>query len=169
MNDSEDYELTEYVVTRWYRAPEVMCACQEYDAKSERAPRPVPHSHAVLVTPDGLAAVLQLTCGLRAAFWPSCTGASRFSPARTVSAHPPRQRLHGRSAHLTRHCGADIHQMNLIFNVLGTPSEEDMKFITNAKAQQYIRSLKPREKVPYTTLYPKSNPLGVCAALRAAD
>jgi hypothetical protein len=39
VNDSEDYELTEYVVTRWYRAPEVMCACQEYDAKSERAPR----------------------------------------------------------------------------------------------------------------------------------
>jgi serine/threonine protein kinase len=26
-------ELTEYVVTRWYRAPEVMCACQAYDAK----------------------------------------------------------------------------------------------------------------------------------------
>jgi len=28
-----DYELTEYVVTRWYRAPEVMCSCQEYDNK----------------------------------------------------------------------------------------------------------------------------------------
>lgn len=27
-------ELTEYVVTRWYRAPEIMCACQEYDCKS---------------------------------------------------------------------------------------------------------------------------------------
>lgn len=24
-------ELTEYVVTRWYRAPEVMCSCQDYD------------------------------------------------------------------------------------------------------------------------------------------
>lgn len=23
-------ELTEYVVTRWYRAPEIMLACQEY-------------------------------------------------------------------------------------------------------------------------------------------
>ncbi len=29
-----EYELTEYVVTRWYRAPEIMCACQEYDYKS---------------------------------------------------------------------------------------------------------------------------------------
>lgn len=24
-------ELTEYVVTRWYRAPEIMLACQEYN------------------------------------------------------------------------------------------------------------------------------------------
>jgi len=28
-----DYELTEYVVTRWYRAPEVMCSCSDYDEK----------------------------------------------------------------------------------------------------------------------------------------
>eukprot|EP00474_Spongospora_subterranea_P001685 CRZ02143.1 hypothetical protein [Spongospora subterranea] len=32
-NDKDDYELTEYVVTRWYRAPEIMCACQDYDRK----------------------------------------------------------------------------------------------------------------------------------------
>lgn len=30
---NEDYLLTEYVVTRWYRAPEVMVSCQEYDYK----------------------------------------------------------------------------------------------------------------------------------------
>jgi mitogen-activated protein kinase 1/3 len=28
--DDKDGELTEYVVTRWYRAPEIMLACQEY-------------------------------------------------------------------------------------------------------------------------------------------
>lgn len=33
VREEEDYELTEYVVTRWYRAPEVMCSCQEYDHK----------------------------------------------------------------------------------------------------------------------------------------
>lgn len=27
-----EQELTEYVVTRWYRAPEIMLACREYDA-----------------------------------------------------------------------------------------------------------------------------------------
>ena len=33
VKEEVDYELTEYVVTRWYRAPEVMCSCQEYDHK----------------------------------------------------------------------------------------------------------------------------------------
>lgn len=33
VSQEEDYELTEYVVTRWYRAPEVMCSIQQYDAK----------------------------------------------------------------------------------------------------------------------------------------
>jgi serine/threonine protein kinase len=33
VSEDNDYELTEYVVTRWYRAPEVMCSCQEYDSK----------------------------------------------------------------------------------------------------------------------------------------
>lgn len=31
--DVQDNEFTEYVVTRWYRAPEIMCSCQEYDCK----------------------------------------------------------------------------------------------------------------------------------------
>jgi len=31
--DDGDVKLTEYVVTRWYRAPEVMCSCREYDRK----------------------------------------------------------------------------------------------------------------------------------------
>jgi hypothetical protein len=29
----KDYQLTEYVVTRWYRAPEIMCSCSKYDHK----------------------------------------------------------------------------------------------------------------------------------------
>lgn len=30
VSNSASDELTEYVVTRWYRAPEVMCSCQDY-------------------------------------------------------------------------------------------------------------------------------------------
>lgn len=33
VEDPETAELTEYVVTRWYRAPEIMLSCPSYDAK----------------------------------------------------------------------------------------------------------------------------------------
>jgi len=100
----EDYELTEYVVTRWYRAPEVMCSVQHYDAKID---------------------VWSLGCILA--------------------------ELHGRQPLFP---GEDyIRQMNLIFNVLGTPSEEDMRFITNPKARNYIKSLKKRPPKPFKSIY----------------
>jgi len=108
-----DYELTEYVVTRWYRAPEVMCSCQEYDVAID---------------------VWSVGCILA--------------------------ELHGRKPLFP---GDDyIKQMNLIFNVLGTPqSREDMKFITNEKAAEYIKSLKRKVKQPFASLYPTANPLAL--------
>lgn len=50
--------------------------------------------------------------------------------------------------------------MNLIFNVLGTPSKSDMSFISNDKALDYIKSLEKRPKIPFSKIYPDANPLG---------
>lgn len=109
---TEDYELTEYVVTRWYRAPEVMCSCQEYS-----------------------------------------TGVDVWSVGCILA------ELHGRKPLFP---GDDyIKQMNLIFNVLGTPKESDYEFISNDKALEYIKSLQIKEKVPFEKLYPKANPLAI--------
>lgn len=102
--EEADYELTEYVVTRWYRAPEVMCSCQEYDHKID---------------------VWSVGCILA--------------------------ELHGRKPLFP---GDDyIKQMNLIFGVLGTPSKDDMKFITNEKALEYIKSLKKKPKITFDKIY----------------
>jgi len=110
--EEADYELTEYVVTRWYRAPEVMCSCQEYDHKID---------------------VWSVGCILA--------------------------ELHGRKPLFP---GDDyIKQMNLIFQVLGTPSKEDMKFITNEKALEYIKSLKKKPKIPFDKYYKDANPLAL--------
>jgi serine/threonine protein kinase len=112
VKEEEDYELTEYVVTRWYRAPEVMCSCQEYDHKID---------------------VWSVGCILG--------------------------ELHGRKPLFP---GDDyIKQMNLIFNVLGTPSKADMSFISNDKALDYIKSLEKRPKVPFNKIYPDANPLAL--------
>jgi len=112
VKEEVDYELTEYVVTRWYRAPEVMCSCQEYDHKID---------------------VWSVGCIMA--------------------------ELHGRKPLFP---GDDyIKQMNLIFNVLGTPSKSDMKFISNEKALEYIKSLKKRPKIPFNKIYKDANPLAL--------
>jgi len=105
VNDDEmDYKLTEYVVTRWYRAPEVMCSCREYDK---------------------LIDIWSVGCIMA--------------------------ELHGREPLFP---GDDyIQQMNLIFDVLGTPDESQMDFITNTKALQYIKSLKKKTKVSFKKIY----------------
>lgn len=112
VKEDVDYELTEYVVTRWYRAPEVMCSCQEYDHKID---------------------VWSVGCILA--------------------------ELHGRKPLFP---GDDyIKQMNLIFGVLGTPDRDDMKFISNEKALEYIKSLKPRSPIPFKMIYKNANPLAI--------
>jgi serine/threonine protein kinase len=112
VDQDADYDLTEYVVTRWYRAPELLTACLDYDDKID------------------LWAV-------------GCIMAE----------------LHGRKPLFA---GEDyLSQMKLIFSVLGTPSEEDMKFLTNDKAKEYIRSLKVKPPVPLDKLYPDANPLAI--------
>lgn len=103
-----DYELTEYVVTRWYRAPEIMCSCQEYDSKID---------------------VWSVGCIMG-----ELLGRKPLFP------------------------GDDyIKQMNLIFDVLGTPVEKDYPFISNVKALEYIKNLKKRPKVPFKRLFPKAD------------
>lgn len=110
VEEGEDQELTEYVVTRWYRAPEVMCAVQHYDAKID---------------------VWSVGCILA-----ELLGRQPLFPGEDY-----------------------IRQMNLIFNVLGTPSEDDMRFISNIKAKNYIKSLKKRPPKPFAQIYPSANKL----------
>jgi hypothetical protein len=35
----------------------------------------------------------------------------------------------------------------MIFNLIGTPNEEDKSFVTDVKATEYLKSFKAREKV----------------------
>ncbi len=110
--NEQDY-MTEYVVTRWYRAPEIMCSCDAYDYKID-----------VWSTGCILAELL-----LRNPIFP----------------------------------GEDYkQQLNIVFNVIGTPTEEDRPCITNEFAYQYIRSLPVRQKVPFSKVLPEgTNPLAI--------
>lgn len=103
--DVENMELTEYVVTRWYRAPEIMLSCQEYTKAID---------------------VWSVGC-----IFAELLGRKPLFP------------------------GDDyIHQLQIISDVLGTPSEQDLDFVTSDKALRFMKSQPVKPKVPFSTLYP---------------
>jgi len=42
----------------------------------------------------------------------------------------------------------------VIFEVIGTPNEDDKSFVTDAKALEYLNSFPAKEKVDLKTMYP---------------
>jgi serine/threonine protein kinase len=82
----ENMDLTEYVVTRWYRAPEIMLSCQEYTKAID---------------------VWSVGCILG-----ELLGRKPLFP------------------------GDDyIHQLQIISDILGTPSDKELEFVTSEKAR----------------------------------
>lgn len=105
-------ELTEYVVTRWYRAPEVMLSCQEYTKAID---------------------MWSLGC-----IFAELLGTKPLFP------------------------GDDyLHQLRLIIDVLGTPSEDDMSFIKSSRALAFVRKQAGKPKVPWASMFKKANPLAL--------
>ncbi|ETN12686.1 CMGC/MAPK protein kinase [Phytophthora nicotianae INRA-310] len=87
----EELELTEYVVTRWYRAPEIMLGCMKYTREVD---------------------VWSMGCIF----------------AEMMSRKPlfPGQDY--------------IDQLHLIMNALGAPNDQDLYFLTNARARKFMNA-----------------------------
>lgn len=101
--------MTEYVATRWYRAPEIMLSFQNY---------------TTAIDLWSVGCILAELLGGRPIF-------------------------KGRDY---------VDQLNLILDVLGTPEEETLSRIGSERAQEYVRSLPPKPKVPWAVKYPHANP-----------
>ena len=104
--------LTEYVVTRWYRAPEVILNASHYSKSID---------------------IWSVGCIFAELF-----GRSPLFPGEDY-----------------------LDQIQRIIAVLGMPNAEDTHFISNESAKRYIRSLPRRQKVPWSSLYPKANPIAL--------
>ena len=101
--------MTEYVVTRWYRAPELLLSCSEYTSAID---------------------VWSVGC-----IFAELLGRKPLFPGKDY-----------------------VHQLNLIARVIGSPSEEEMEFITSDKARRYIRSLPRSPRVDFQKVYPEAEP-----------
>lgn len=58
-------------------------------------------------------------------------------------------------------CSSYVDQLNQILHYLGTPSEDTLRRVGSPRAQDYIRSLPIKPRIPFSTLYPQANPLAI--------
>lgn len=105
IDDDMNNALTEYVVTRWYRAPEIMVACRQYNKAID---------------------IWSLGC-----IFAELIGRNPLFPGNNY-----------------------MHQLQLIINMLGTPSEEDLGFVTSEKAKTFLKSMSFRNPTEFSTIYP---------------
>ncbi|SSD59606.1 probable Mitogen-activated protein kinase KSS1 [Saccharomycodes ludwigii] len=105
--------MTEYVATRWYRAPEIMLSFQEYSTAMD-----------------------MWSCG--------CILAEMLNGGKPL--------FPGRDYH---------HQLWLILETLGTPTEDDFATIKSSRAKEYIKSLPKMPKKPWSELLPNHDPMAL--------
>lgn len=101
--------MTEYVATRWYRAPEIMLSFANYTSSIDMW---------------SVGCILAELLGGRPIF-------------------------KGRDY---------VDQLNQILNLLGTPTEDTLRRVGSPRAQDYIRSLPIKPRVPFQQMFPQANP-----------
>jgi len=132
-------ELTGHVVTRWYRAPEVILLEKDYSA-------------AIDVWSVGC--ILAELLGMIKENAPTFLDRSPLFPGTSCFPLSPGQSSVKRGGF--PHSSQD--QLSVIFSVLGTPKEEDFEFVTDAKAIEYLRSFPFKKPVELSELYPGATP-----------
>ena len=99
-------DMTEYVVTRWYRAPEIMLAVKQYGPAID--------------------------------IWSTGCIFGELMSRKPLFA------------------GNDyIHQLKIICDVVGSPTEQELGFITSSKARRFMQGMRKKGKVPWSEVYPK--------------
>ena len=127
---------TEYVSTRWYRAPEVLCQWKHYGT-------------AIDVWSIGCI-FAELLCGT-----------PLFPGTHTHHAHAPFSHAHirvSRAASRSPSPGKDTqHQLRLIIGLLGTPTPEAIAKIPNERCRDFIMRLPRSEPYALHELFPEAN------------
>lgn len=132
-------ELTGHVVTRWYRAPELILLEREY-TKS--------------IDVWSLGCVIAELCGMLRENAPTFMDRSPLFPGNSCFPLSPDHHTKMRRAGFP---SSNSDQLNVIFEVIGTPSEEDKQFITDDKALIYLNSFGGREKKSIALIYPHTD------------
>ena len=130
-------ELTKHVVTRWYRAPELILLSEHYTS-----------------------AIDMWSVGCILAELLSMQAESHTSPEDRQALFPGRS-CFPLSADNPLAYNDQLDQLNVIFDVIGTPSAEDLQQVDNETARGYIGGLKPKPTVNLYSRYMSADPMAV--------
>ncbi|KAL4298327.1 hypothetical protein GQ457_12G029470 [Hibiscus cannabinus] len=109
---AENEFMTEYVVTRWYRAPELLLNSSDYTAAID---------------------VWSVGC-----IFMELINRKPLFPGKD-----------------------HVHQMRLLTELLGTPTESDLRFLWNEDARRYIRQLPAHPRQSLAKIFPYVHPLAI--------
>lgn len=54
-----------------------------------------------------------------------------------------------------------LDQIQKIIAIVGTPTKDDLTFVTNDQAREFVLKLPKRTKQSFTSLFPKQNPIAL--------
>lgn len=131
-------ELTGHVVTRWYRAPEVILLEKDYTAAIDMW-----SVGCIFAELQGMLKENAATFMDRQPLFPG-TSCFPLSPDRHATAKK------GDFPH------SNQDQLNVIFQILGSPEPEDIDFITDKKAMDYVKSFGYMKRVNFKDVYMNS-------------
>ncbi len=131
-------ELTGHVVTRWYRAPELILLEKDYG--------PAIDIWSVGCIFAELLSMMKEHAPTYLDRKPLFPGSSCFP----LSPDHKAEKKHG-----FPHSSTD--QLNVIFDIIGTPNEEEKSFVTDTKALEYMKTFTPRPRVDFRELYPAAS------------
>lgn len=135
-------ELTGHVVTRWYRAPELILLEKDYGPAIDIWSAGCIFGELLSMIKENAPTYLDRK--------PLFPGNSCFP----LSPDHKAEKKHG-----FPHSSAD--QLNVIFDVIGTPNEEEMSFVTDTKAIEYLKTFQARPRIDLTEIYPGANKVTV--------
>ena len=136
-------QLTGHVVTRWYRAPELILLEKDYGPAIDMW---------------SVGCIFGELLGMMKASAPTYMDRRPLFPGK--SCFPLSPDRHAR-IQANGFPVAKDDQLAVIFEMLGTPTEDDMSYVTDQKAHGYLKSFVPIERIDFAKKYPGASPEGI--------
>ena len=136
-------ELTGHVVTRWYRAPELILLEKDYTAAIDIWSVGCIFAELLGMIKENAATFLD-----RSPLFPG-TSCFPLSPDRSNNIK------RGGFPHSSQ------DQLSVIFSILGTPIDDDFDFVTDEKAIEYLKSFPIKKTIEFNDLYPAATSEGL--------